>query len=207
MGSFFFSLESMKYEIQYAASFWASKLNPNLGEETISTFQSYLMVMLEDKYSAHWYPDCPMRGQAYREVCCDVERELVDDTLNAAAHKAGFYFLHHFFSQRGLRMWVDPGEVEVALINNPRNSQIIYQAGVSNISPPPRSPSPVYYPHSDINYYESLSHTEPNLAYYPDSQQEPCIFLSDTDYNDGAYDYGSYTPSHYSVQHDLPLRM
>ena len=100
-------------------------------------------------------------------------------------------------------MWVDPGEVEISYVNNPRQSQVIYQAGsLHSTSPPPRSPSPVYYPSSDISYYDSLSYTEPNLMYYP---SEPYVFYSDSDPYDSQVN--GLTTYPLPVQHELAMRM
>merc|ERR1711934_87955 len=196
----------MKYETESAASFWSSKLNPSLGETTLCRFQKELLTLMCEKFALHWYEENPLRGQAYREISCDFEDNQVDKILLNAAERAGFSFYHHFVPQRGLRMWVDPGEVEVSYTTAPHLTQILYQRGQSlSGSPPisPRSSSPVYYSAPSVNYYNSLSYTEPTL-YYPETEND-YVFLNEPEFDCSAQvNYGSYN---YPVQHDVITTM
>jgi len=166
----------MKYETECAASFWSSKINPSLGKNTILIFEREVLTLLCEKFALHWYDSNPLRGQAYREITCDLASGQFDPVLLTAANRAGFSLCKHFLLQSnstGIRMWVDPGEVEIKFLNSPYPSQVIYQKGQNmTISPPSTSPrrslSPVYYQSQpEIDYYQSLSYTEPtSIDYY-----------------------------------------
>ena len=123
----------MRQEIEKAASFWASKLDPSLGYYSISAFEKEVVLLLADKFSSHWYENEPQRGQAYREVCCDYLGHTVDDVLLIAANNANFQFFDYYYPhQRGLRMWIDPGEVEVCYTTPPYQNCVIYNANNVN---------------------------------------------------------------------------
>ena len=169
----------------------------------LCTFQKQVLNLMCEKYALHWYENNPLRGQAYREIVCDFETGQVDSILVTAADRAGFSLYQHFSSPRGLRMWVDPGEVEVSFTSKPHVTQILYQKGQSLSGSPlgsPRSSSPVYYPSAEIDYYDSLSYTEPSLAYYPESDY---VFLSEMDYGCSQSPYDNYYP----VQQDVITTM
>merc|ERR1711862_142617 len=63
----------------------------------------------------HWHPEFPERGQALREIVCDIENNYVDSILIDAAFRSGFNFVN-CYSRKGIRMWVDPGELKFVLL-------------------------------------------------------------------------------------------
>lgn len=184
----------MKYETESAAAFWTSKINPSVGEQKLLIFQKEVLSLMCEKFALHWYEENPLRGQAFREISCDFDEGHVDSILLNAADKAGFS-LYHCMIPSGMRMWVDPGEVEVAF-SRPHYTQVVYQAGQNNVSPPlsPRGSS-------SVQYYDSLSYTEPSLSYYsyPDTQDYVFVENGMTD-----YDYQTnYQNLYYPVQQDV----
>merc|ERR1712137_1202509 len=163
------SCTQMKHEIDTAMGYWASQLSQELPMEMMMNFTHFLRGALCDKYALHWYEDTPSRGQAYREIVCDSENRTVDPVLIHSAQQAGFCFLS-YFSNRGIRMWVDPGEVEVAFTAPPTKHTKIFQQQS-------RSNSPV----SPTNYY--------SVPYYTSPQTSPVKSYSPT--------YGSTSPRNF----------
>jgi len=204
----------MKYETECAATFWSSQLNPGLGEATLYKFKKDLISLMCEKFALHWYDENPLQGQAYREITCDFDNYCVDSILIEASQHCGFSFYQHFGCQRGIRMWVDPGEVEVSFTSGPRNSKVLFSQGQSvygsPVHSPRRSTSPVFYPPSqEINYYDSLSYTEPNLVYY-DQNDSSNVFLpnehhSYDDFNNCSVQSYVNTRPTYPVRHDVAL--
>mmetsp|Transcript_132303 Transcript_132303/g.197116 ORF Transcript_132303/g.197116 Transcript_132303/m.197116 type:complete len:185 (-) Transcript_132303:105-659(-) len=147
----------MKQEIDIAAAYWSDLLAPHLSYNCKQSFHIHLSQLLAQKYSSHWYIDTPQRGQAYREIVCDPENTYIDVVLTRAAEESGFNFIQAYGPNRGLRMWVDPGEVEISFTESPLCQRIIYQQQSRSLSPVQQEQSfsdeSVYYPsHSYMDY-------------------------------------------------------
>merc|ERR1719282_357263 len=185
----------MKYETESAAAFWTSKINASVGEQSLLIFQKEVLSLMCEKFALHWYEENPLRGQAYREISCDFEEGHVDSILLSAAEKAGFS-LYHYIVPRPMRMWVDPGEVEVAY-SRPQCTQVVYKTGQTVSGSPPLSPRSS----NSVYYYESLSYTETPMSYYSYPENQDYVFVESgmTD-----YDYQpSYQTAYYPVQQDV----
>ena len=150
----------MKYETEHASAFWSTQLHPRLGKCLIIAFETELLRLMCNKFANHWYEEEPIRGQAYREVTCDPEGKWVDELLLRAASNVGFSFFDYYIPTKGLRMWIDPGEVEVTYTEAPYHTQIIYKRTNQSLSvSPPQSPSQElesgYYYHPDYYIIEN----------------------------------------------------
>merc|ERR1712137_371077 len=145
----------MLIEIETAAQFWSESLSYGLSYPVQQSFLANLTQLMKEKFSLHWYPQRPEQGQAMREVVFDPELELIDPLLEAAANSAGFDFVVNYGRPHGVRMWVDPGEVEIQNTCRPFHRRMLYQSSRS-ASPPPRITSPPLYQPEQM-YYQSDS--------------------------------------------------
>ena len=159
----------MRNEIEYAASFWRSKLDPSLGTLLLAAFENELVNLLAEKFSSHWYENEPHRGQAYREICCDFDGH-VDNILLTAALNIKFDFYEFYQPQRGIRMWIDPGEVEVCFTTPPYQNCVIYSKKSNNLIENTSSSNyhkPTYYNYDADQFYLSQGKISPPLPSYP----------------------------------------
>ncbi|MBN3302286.1 BTG3 protein, partial [Amia calva] len=98
----------MKREIVAAVHF-LSRLIRKLEKQKVEEFAKRLTATLQEKFRGHWYPDNPIKGQAYR--CIRVNRpQWEDPELRWACEESRM-----LFCDLGLpwahTMWVDPAEV------------------------------------------------------------------------------------------------
>lgn len=139
----------MKQETEAAALYWASclersKLN---GQMQIDQFITQLQTFMQNKYANHWYVNNPLQGQAFRSLACDLRGGEIDQMLLDAAAASGFDITTVLDTKNSIRMWVDPGEVEV-------------ETGKSRIK---------LYPNEDTYSpkYEYEHFVDDALSYYP----------------------------------------
>lgn len=101
----------MKEEIA-AAVLFISKLveaNTNLPGEMVAKFEQRLGELLEERFSNHWHPERPWRGQGYR--CLRVnENTRGEPTIEHAARDCGLSYADLRLPVE-LTVWVDPEEV------------------------------------------------------------------------------------------------
>jgi hypothetical protein len=148
----------MKTEVFVAADWWASKIvQHDLTQEQLTKFKTELRHQLFLKYEGHWYKDDPLRGNAYRSITFDKQRNQIDDVLLAAAKAATINNLSQRLGPCGVIMWVDPGEVAVQYFskqgtlatlykeqpNNNNNGTLI--APASNLTSSPTAATPGKY--------------------------------------------------------------
>ncbi|XP_034744917.1 protein BTG3 [Etheostoma cragini] len=85
------------------------KTGKNLESHTIDRFVERLAVALQEKFRGHWYPDTPVRGEAYR--CIRVNRsQRQDPELLRACQESGIQY-NDLELPPELTLWVDPGSV------------------------------------------------------------------------------------------------
>ncbi|XP_071968956.1 protein BTG4-like [Engystomops pustulosus] len=78
----------------------------------INIFGDKVLEILSKKYTGHWYPEKPMRGQAYR--CIRVNRHDREETiLEACAHSGLSY--QDLDLPKEMTLWIDPYEVSCRL--------------------------------------------------------------------------------------------
>ena len=83
-----------------------------LTQERLETFRAVLKELIVDKFTNHWYPEKPMRGNGFRCVNIDKDTKVVDPMLTKAAEVSNLskdVFLSAF--RFGLALWIDPGDV------------------------------------------------------------------------------------------------
>lgn len=121
--------EDMTREVEAAGKFWASQLR-DLDAELSERLQSHIVSLLRDKYSGHWYPREPHRGQAYRAL--SIDRQFADAALDKAARAVGIdNFRQRLPNDMDVIMWVDPGSVTVRH-NNTNRTIAIYGTDMSS---------------------------------------------------------------------------
>jgi protein Tob/BTG len=106
----------MKEEIACACEFLCSNIRAANGtvltQAQLETFRTVLKELIVDKFTNHWYPDKPMKGNGFRCVNIDKDTREVDPMLVKAAEVSNIskvVFLSAF--RFGLALWVDPGDV------------------------------------------------------------------------------------------------
>lgn len=78
----------------------------------LDDFRHALVELMKQKFSGHWHPEQPDRGQAFRSICCD--RLCLDALLEKAAARTGMRDIRQRFSaDTEILMWCDPGNVTV----------------------------------------------------------------------------------------------
>ncbi|XP_037789069.1 protein BTG3-like [Penaeus monodon] len=101
----------MKEEIS-AAVLFISKLisrNENVNDERMAKFEQRLGELLQERFSNHWHPERPWRGQGYR--CLRVnENSRKEPTIERAARECGLKYVDLNLPVE-LTIWVDPEEV------------------------------------------------------------------------------------------------
>ncbi|XP_064086893.1 LOW QUALITY PROTEIN: protein BTG4-like [Macrobrachium nipponense] len=101
----------MKEEISAAVCF-ISKLirrNSNEDEEKIEKFEQCLEELLRDRFSTHWHPSQPWRGQGYRCLRLN-ENTRREPMIERAAKECGLNY-DRLNLPVELTIWVDPEEV------------------------------------------------------------------------------------------------
>lgn len=104
----------MKEEINAGVKFLKEFLAKygRLSSDQIEKFGSKLTVLLEERYSNHWYESQPMKGQAFR--CLRLKRAdnyvdpVLEQILRECSINLGSLGLPNDFT-----LWIDPGEVSV----------------------------------------------------------------------------------------------
>lgn len=106
----------MREEVYSACEFLCSNLHSNsytsVTEEQVVTFRTVLGDLLVEKFTNHWYPDKPLRGNGFRCINIDKDSHIVDPMLVKAAKVSNIssgLLLSTFRS--GLALWIDPGDV------------------------------------------------------------------------------------------------
>ncbi|XP_053547078.1 protein BTG3-like [Bombina bombina] len=101
----------MRCEIEAAVTFLVKvlALKKNLKPSQLAVLGENMIIQLNHKYTGHWYPDKPLRGQAYR--CIRINPwQYVDDALLQACVRSNIEY-----SKLGLpeemTLWIDPYEV------------------------------------------------------------------------------------------------
>ncbi|XP_044134660.1 uncharacterized protein LOC122927133 isoform X2 [Bufo gargarizans] len=84
----------------------------NLDPVMVDLFGEKLAERLCQKYTGHWYPEKPMKGQAYR--CIRINRHDRDESILEACSHSGLKY-HELTLPKEMTLWIDPYEVSCRL--------------------------------------------------------------------------------------------
>jgi len=103
--------EEMRIEIDKAVNFLSNMMrSKNPTTDQLSTFRTSLSGRFATSFTDHWFPDRPLRGNAYR--CVRINNKKMDKLVAAAGVDAGLsetFLLEAFPAE--LSVWIDPEEV------------------------------------------------------------------------------------------------
>merc|ERR1739848_365996 len=177
---------NMRTEIEIAVSYWCECLSQQVAIDAINSFKQQLSISLQEKFTKHWHPEFPERGQALREIVCDIENNYVD-----------------CYSRKGIRMWVDPGEVEICSTSHPYRKRVLYQQQSRSYSPELVSDNtPVYQDNSSGTVYYG---NHPSM-YYNNNYYDNQMYYDTTQYYDNQQQ-NYYDNQYYPVQYSIPAGM
>jgi len=101
----------MRTEISNAVNFLSNMIRiKNPTTEKLATFRDALAMRFAASFTDHWFPERPLRGNAYR--CVRIVSNRMDRLIAAAGADAGLseeYLLSAFPQE--LSVWIDPFEV------------------------------------------------------------------------------------------------
>ncbi|CAF1125609.1 unnamed protein product [Rotaria sordida] len=109
----------MKKEIDVALNLLCSYVQRfgSIKEESIEQFRTQLEKTLLERYQGHWYPDKPIKGQAYRSLEFNKENDFCDVIVAQVCQNLGF--TPNLLGMRHeLTLWIDPYEVSIRLGNH-----------------------------------------------------------------------------------------
>lgn len=99
----------METEISVAVDFLLTFLH-SLPQEKLEELAHKLTEILQQRYTGHWYPDRPSKGNGYR--CLNVNQSVLDPTLTSAVRQCALSTNSVSRSlPENLSLWVDPHEV------------------------------------------------------------------------------------------------
>ncbi|XP_069496814.1 protein BTG3-like [Ambystoma mexicanum] len=108
----------MKEQIALGVDYISKLINRHnkLDQEKMEKFEEKLTAILCEKYADHWYPENPIKGQAYR--CIRINRKQhVDESLQKACSASGLAYSDLPLPTE-LCLWIDPSEVSCRLGEN-----------------------------------------------------------------------------------------
>ncbi|XP_044274779.1 protein BTG3-like isoform X2 [Varanus komodoensis] len=110
----------MKEEVETGVGFITRLVNRHerLDKRQVERFGEQLTAILCERFSKHWYPETPLKGQAYRCIRIN-RRHQVDDSLLKACRDCGLKY-SELALPREITIWIDPGEVSCRLGENNR---------------------------------------------------------------------------------------
>nr|XP_033771067.1 protein BTG3-like [Geotrypetes seraphini] len=109
-----------------------------LDRSKVEVFGEKLMEILSQKYTGHWYPESPVKGQAYRCIRIN-QKQQVDDCLLQACESSGLQY-SELSLPKEMSLWIDPKEVSCRLGENSYHFQVRFP-GEKNKDIEKRSPS------------------------------------------------------------------
>jgi protein Tob/BTG len=93
-------------------------------QESIDSFSKKLCQLLEEKFRDHWFPEKPIKGQAYRCIRIN-ENNRRDPIVEKACRECGIRY-DELKLPLELTLWVDPNEVTCRSVNTPFYLFIIF---------------------------------------------------------------------------------
>lgn len=101
----------MKLEIDTALDFLCKILQAKASPDQLDAFRRHMNDILQDRFQAHWHPEQPIAGSAYR--CIRWEPGMQDRVLLTAADKSAIDIRSFFPSD--LTLWIDPNDVSARI--------------------------------------------------------------------------------------------
>jgi protein Tob/BTG len=101
----------MRTEVSNAAIFLSNLIRyKRLSDDKLTLFRDALEAQFTASFTNHWFPERPLRGNAYR--CIRIVNNRMDKLVAAAGADAGLSedYLRSAFPQE-LTVWIDPFEV------------------------------------------------------------------------------------------------
>ncbi|XP_077192533.1 protein BTG3-like [Paroedura picta] len=108
----------MKEEVETGVRFLSRLVNryDKMAKGQVERFGESLVTVLCERFSDHWYPENPVKGQAYR--CIRINKwQKVDASLLKACTDCGLDY-SELALPREISIWIDPGEVSCRLGEN-----------------------------------------------------------------------------------------
>ncbi|XP_062996017.1 protein BTG3-like [Elgaria multicarinata webbii] len=114
----------MKAAVEKAVRFITRLVNRHekLNSWQVEYFGECLTAILCERYTDHWYPDKPLKGQAYRCIRIN-QNHPVDESLLKACQESGLDY-SELALPREITIWIDPDEVCCRLRENSRHFQV-----------------------------------------------------------------------------------
>ncbi|UJR27737.1 hypothetical protein I4U23_009014 [Adineta vaga] len=116
----------MKKEIDVALDLLVAYISHfgSIKEETIEEFRTCLQKNLLERYQGHWYPDIPIKGQAYRSLEFTKQNEYCDVIVSQICRELGFAS-NLLGIRHDITLWIDPYEVTIRIGNHasPKENQ------------------------------------------------------------------------------------
>ncbi|KAM3830170.1 protein BTG3-like [Vipera latastei] len=126
----------MKEEVEIGTRFISRLVNRHekLEKDRVERFGECLAKILCERFNEHWYPDNPLKGQAYR--CIRINRKHhIDDSLLKACTACGLDY-SELALPREISIWIDPGEVCCRLGENNQYFTVKEEENTSGKSTP-----------------------------------------------------------------------
>jgi protein Tob/BTG len=109
----------------------------SLSLDAVKKFEEVLRDLIVTKISAHWYPDNPAKGQAFRSVSID-KKARIDPLLSRSATSVGIDNLLAYFTKvDSVLMWIDPDVVIVRVAysgytNIPPEDKVLHRSNIGS---------------------------------------------------------------------------
>ncbi|CAF0831164.1 unnamed protein product [Rotaria sp. Silwood1] len=191
----------MKKEIDVALDLLVTYVQRfgSIKEESIEEFRKKLQQNLLQRYQDHWYPDKPIKGQAYRSLEFNKENDYCDVIVSQICHDLGFAS-NLLGIRHDLTLWIDPYEVTIRLGNHvsPKENQqlivvrfdkdgnelirndldsLFYQSRIPMVATNPLGSSPTNSSSCDSASCSGSSTPQRTSSPYPGTQQSSVIPL------------------------------
>ncbi|XP_070620027.1 maternal B9.15 protein-like [Erythrolamprus reginae] len=164
--------DGMKEEVEIGTRFICRLVNcqEKLEKSKVERFGESLIKILCERFDEHWYPDNPLKGQAYR--CIRINRQqLVDDSLLKACESCGLDY-SKLALPREISIWIDPGEVCCRLGENNHYFTVKDEGDTSGKSTPEPETSD-YHSESPSETSEDESLAKFSKPAYPAKSRPP----------------------------------
>ncbi|KAI9475482.1 MAG: hypothetical protein EXX96DRAFT_573510 [Benjaminiella poitrasii] len=141
----------MQIEIFQAVEFIGRLLHSKVDSNTISNLKQQLAELLTQRFTAHWDPHRPTRGNAYRAI--SNFNDEYDSTLVEACTKVSCSAkLIHTYLPRDFILWIDPDSVAYR-VGFHGNIMTLYEK---------RAPAPVVFQYIQQPVSRAIRITPPN---------------------------------------------